>query len=121
MSSGNVRLRARGDEFSMGTGALAALLVPAGVYLFWQQSLPDVTAHDKVYGIAGMLLGLFICSKPARNGIDVLIFERVSLRRVMTGARGFSWLLLNALVMLVGLFVIVVGALRMTIHPETYP
>jgi hypothetical protein len=105
-------------EFSLGSVSLAVLLVPAFVYLVWQQSLPAVTGHDSTYGIAGMLLGLFICSKPARNGIDVLIFERMSVRRAMKGLSGVSWLMLNAVVMLVGLFVIVVGALRMSIHPD---
>jgi hypothetical protein len=107
----------RSDDFNFGSLALAALLVPAGAYLVWQQTLPPVTEHDRWYGIGGMLLGLFICSKPARNGIDVLLFERMSLRRVMKGASGLSWLLLNALVMLVGLFVIIAGALRMSVRP----
>jgi hypothetical protein len=105
-------------EFSLGSASLASLLVPAAVYLVWQQSLPAITNHDSTYGIAGMLLGLFICSKPARNGIDVLIFERVSARRALKGMSGLSWLVLNAAVMLVGLFVIMVGALRMSIHPD---
>jgi len=104
-------------EYRLRSGALAALLVPAGGYLAWQHSLPAITDNDSLYGIAGVLLGLFICSRPARNGIDVLIFERIRLRRVMVGASGFAWLLLNALVMLVGWFVIVVGALRLSSRP----
>lgn len=107
----------RSHDFIPGSVALVALLVPAGAYLAWQQTLPPITEHDRWYGVAGMLLGLFICSKPARNGIDVLLFERVSLRRVMQGVPGLSWLLLNALVMLVGVFVIIAGALRMSIRP----
>ena len=87
-------------------------------YLAWQASLPDVTANDRVYGIAGMLLGLFICSRPARNGIDVLIFERHSLRRAMRGAKGVAWLCLNALVMLAGCLVVVMGAMRMSVKIE---
>jgi hypothetical protein len=104
-------------DYPLRSGSLAALLVPAGAYLAWQSSLPPVTDHDSVYGIFGVLLGLFICSRPARNGIDVLIFERLSLRRVMSGFRGLAWLLLNAIVMFVGWFVIVVGAMRMSVKP----
>jgi hypothetical protein len=105
-------------EYPLRSGSLAALLVPAGIYLAWQSSLPPVTSHDSLYGILGVLLGLFLCSKPARNGIDILIFERLAMRRVMTGFKGLAWLLLNALVMLVGWFVIVAGALRLSIRPE---
>jgi hypothetical protein len=105
-------------EYKLRSGTLAALLLPGGIYLIWQSSLPRVTAHDSIFGIAGVLLGLFICSRPATNAIDVLVFERLTLKRVMSGAKGFAWLLLNALVMLVGWFVIVAGALRISIQPE---
>jgi hypothetical protein len=105
-------------DYKLRSGTLAALLVPGCAYLAWQSSLPPVTEHDSLYGIGGVLLGLFICSRPATNGIDVLIFERLSLRRVMAGASGLAWLLLNAVVMLVGWFVIVAGAIRMSIKNE---
>jgi hypothetical protein len=105
-------------EYDRRSGTLAALLVPAVIYLAWQSTLPQVTEHDAAYGIGGVLLGLFICSRPATNAIDVLIFERLSLRRVLSGVSGLAWLLLNALVMLTGWFVIVVGAVRMSIKPE---
>jgi hypothetical protein len=106
------------QEYQLRSGFLTALLVLAAAYLVWQSSLPEVTEHDRMYGITGMLLGLFICSRPATNAIDVLIFERQSLRRVMRGARGLGWLCLNGLVMFVGCFVVVVGAMRMSIKIE---
>ena len=102
-------------DFEYGSGTLALLLVMAGTYLAGQATLPDSTEYDRVYGIGGMLLGLFICARPAKNAIDVLIFERQALRRVMRGVRGLAWLCLNALVMGVGCFVIIVGALRMSV------
>jgi hypothetical protein len=105
-------------EYKLRSGSLAALLLPGGIYLLWQSSLPQVTGHDAAYGIAGVLLGLFICSRPATNAIDVLVFERLTLKRVMSGTRGLAWLLLNALVMLVGWFVIVAGAVRISSVPE---
>ena len=105
-------------DYEFRSGSLSLLLVVAVGYLFWQASLPDVTPHDRAYGIAGMLLGLFICSRPARNGIDVLIFERRSLRRAMRGAKGVAWLCLNALVMLAGCVVVVMGAMRMSVKIE---
>ena len=105
-------------EYEFRSGSLALLLVAAIAYLVWQASLPEVTANDRIYGIAGMLLGLFVCARPARNGIDVLIFERHSMRHAMRGAKGLAWLCLNAVVMVVGCLVVVMGAMRMTIKIE---
>jgi hypothetical protein len=102
-------------EYEFRSGSLALLLAAAIAYLIWQASLPEVTANDRLYGIAGMLLGLFVCARPARNGIDVLIFERHSLRRAMHGAKGLAWLGLNAIVMVAGCLVVIMGAMRMTI------
>jgi hypothetical protein len=106
------------QDYEFRSGSLSLLLVMAVGYLLWQASLPDVTPNDRAYGIGGMLLGLFICSRPARNGIDVLIFERRSLRRAMRGAKGVAWLCLNALVMLAGCVVVVMGAMRMSVKIE---
>ena len=105
-------------DYEFRSGTLSLLFVLAIAYLLWQASLPDVTPNDRAYGIAGMLLGLFICSRPARNGIDVLIFERHSLRRAMHGAKGLAWLCLNAIVMIAGCFVVVMGAMRMSVKIE---
>jgi hypothetical protein len=105
-------------EYEFRSGSLAFLLMLATAYLLWQASLPDVTANDRIYGIVGMLLGLYVCARPARNGIDVLIYERHSLRRALHGAKGLAWLCLNAIVMAVGCLVVIIGAMRMTIRIE---
>jgi hypothetical protein len=103
------------QEFDFKTRTLCGLLLPALLYLGWQYYRPDVTAGSGTAdGSIGILLGLFICSLPARNGIDVLYFERGMLRRVMTGPEGLAWLLLNGTVMLAGWLVIVVGATLLT-------
>ena len=103
------------EAFDFKTRALFGVLLPALVYLGWQYYRPDVTAGSGTAdGSIGILLGLFICSLPARNGIDVLYFERGMLRRAIGGPEGVAWLLLNGTVMLAGWLVIVVGATLLT-------
>jgi hypothetical protein len=104
------------QDYDLRAGSLAALFGVAVVYLVWQASLTGSTANDRLYGFAGILLGLFICARPATNAIDVLIYERQSWRRVMKGTRGFAWLCLNALVMLAGCVTVIVAVMRATGH-----
>jgi hypothetical protein len=65
---------------------------------------------SSVDGALGVVLGLYICSRPAANGIDLLFFERGGLRIAFSGWSGLEWLMLNAIVMFAGWVVIVVGA-----------
>jgi hypothetical protein len=88
------------------------LLVPAAAYLGWMFYLPMLTGTTLLDGSVGVLLGLYICSHPAANGIDLLFLQRGAFRRVVKDSSGIEWLMLNALVMLVGWMVIVIGAAR---------
>jgi hypothetical protein len=88
------------------------LLVPAVSYLVWVLLFPTFTIGMLFDGSIGVLLGLYICSQPAANGIDVMFMQRGAFRRVVKHSSGVEWLLLNALVMIVGWFVIVLGAAR---------
>ncbi len=96
------------------TVVLVTLLVPAALFVASQYYLVSLTGHDVADGCIGVLLGLYICSHPAANAIDLLFFERSGMRRLVRSRVGVAWLLLNALVMLVGWFVIVIGAARFT-------
>jgi len=102
------------ERFKLNSGILAVLLVPAFGYLAWQYFFPFATAQYRVDGIAGVLTGLYICSYPAANGIDLIFAERGGIKRIFSRRSGFVWLALNALVMVVGWFVIVIGASRFT-------
>jgi hypothetical protein len=88
------------------------LLAPATLYLAWILFFPDVTVSLLFDGSVGVLLGLYICSQPAANGIDLIFQQRGTFRRVMKHSSGVEWLMLNALVMIVGWFVMVLGAAR---------
>jgi hypothetical protein len=89
-----------------------ALMLPAVAYLGWMRYLPMLTGMTLFDGSVGVVLGLYICSHPAANGIDLMFLQRGALRRAATQWSGIEWLALNALVMLVGWVVIVVGAAR---------
>src|SRR5262245_1862851 len=91
---------------------MLALLVPAAAYLGWMEYWPMLTGATLFDGSVGVVLGLYICSHPAANGIDLLFLQRGALRRGTRQWSGIEWLALNALVMVIGWLVIVVGAAR---------
>ena len=92
---------------------LWALLLLALAYSGLLYYLPTLTGSAMLDGSIGVLLGLFICSRPAANAIDMLFFERDVLCQVSSGWAGVGWLALNVLVLLVGWIVIVFGATRL--------
>lgn len=100
------------EAYHPNSSRMWALLVPAAVYLGWMLYWPMVTGTSLFDGSVGVVLGLYICSHPAANGIDLLFLQRGALRRATKEWSGIEWLALNALVMLIGWIVIVVGAAR---------
>ena len=102
------------SRYQQNNGLLLTLLLPAAAYLLWQVLAPTLTQNDLLDGSAGVILGLYICSHPAANGIDLLFYERGRFRRIFSETSGLGWLALNALIMVVGWLVIVFGAARFT-------
>jgi len=98
------------DRGLPGTRRLWALLVPAAAYLTWASYFRAPDVSPLVDGTIGVLLGLYICSHPAANGIDLIFLERGAFRRVTSRWSGVRWLALNGVVMFVGWLVIVAGA-----------
>jgi hypothetical protein len=94
------------------TTRMWVLLVPAAAYLGWVVYLPTLTGMTLLDGSVGVVLGLYICSHPAANGIDLFFLQRGGLERAVSGWGGIGWLMLNALVMFIGWIVIVLGAAR---------
>jgi len=70
--------------------------------------------NDRLIGSIGVLLGLYICAQPAANAVDLLFFQRGAVRQLSKEWSGIGWLALNALVLLVGWLVIVIGTTRLT-------
>jgi hypothetical protein len=93
----------------LGVLILLALLYAATIY-FW----PPLSNAHKVEGSLGILLGLYICSKPAANLLD-LLFDLLSSRFLpVSGLRLVLWLTSNFIMLLVGWFIITLGATRFT-------
>jgi len=99
-----------GDRYLPNTRRLCALLIPAAAYLAWASWFRPLDGSGTVDGTIGVLLGLYICSHPAANGIDLIFLERGAFRRVTSRWSGVRWLALNGVVMFVGWLVIVAGA-----------
>ena len=96
------------------TGALAVLLLPAISYAAYFYFFRTLTGSDTLDGAIGVVMGLYICSRPAANAIDLLFLGRGELRGVTSGWAGAGWLALNVFVLFAGWFDIWIGALRFT-------
>jgi hypothetical protein len=89
--------------------ALGVVIVLAVLYGGWMITQHTITGLPLLDGISGVLLGLFICSRPAANYLD-LLFTR---KRSEAEPSLFGWLILNGLVMFTGWLVITIGATRL--------
>jgi hypothetical protein len=98
----------RGRSYrTLGVVVLLALL-----YGGWTYSQRTITGIPRLDGVIGVLLGLFICSRPAANMLDLLFAERRS-QSSSSEWSSLGWLGLNLLVLLVGWMVITIGATRL--------
>ena len=96
---------------------LWGLILLAMVCSMWFYRVGSLTGNSMLDGSLGVLLGLYICSHPAANAIDLLFFERAAFGRVGSGGSSVRWLALNILTLLMGWIVIVIGTTRFTSRP----
>ena len=90
--------------------ALVLLGIAYSSLLYYQRTL---TGADNVDGIMGVLLGLYICSHPAANVVDMLFFWRGGRRQFSSRRSAVLWLALNILVLFIGWVVIFAGTTRL--------
>ncbi len=98
-------------QHKRNTGALWRLILLAIVYSGVLHYLHTLTGMATLDGIVGLALGLYICAHPAVNAVNMLFFERDTLRRISEGPV-IRWLALNLLVLLAGWMVVFVGLRR---------
>jgi hypothetical protein len=91
------------------TRTLWLLILLAAVFCGLLYFRHGVTGRHMWDGFIGVALGLFICSRPAANAVDLLFAERFKLRQITSGWDGIAWLALNLLVFFVGFAVIMLG------------
>ena len=92
---------------------LWALILLGIVYsslLYYRRTL---TGRPKVDGIIGVLLGLYICSHPVANVLDMFFFGRGTFRQFSSRWSAVFWFALNMIVILIGWFVIFVGTTQL--------
>jgi hypothetical protein len=98
-------------DYRENAGVVAAWTIAAAAYCVVLYEKRSLTGHPLVDGLIGMVLGLYICSYPAGNMIDI-IFYRQNLGRARTsGWIGAGWVLLNVL-SLGAAWVVTFGVLR---------
>jgi hypothetical protein len=91
---------------------LWALILLGTVYGSVLRYRGTITGRDFVDGIIGVLLGLYICSHPAANLVDMLFYSH-GVRRPFSSKRAvLSWLALNMIVLLTGCLSIFIGTTR---------
>ena len=89
------------------------MLALAGLYISLHYFFEILIYSDRVDGLFGMLLGLYICSHPAANVLDILLFMKPEIREgLITSNQGRFWLLLNLLTFLAAWVVVFAGILR---------
>ncbi len=98
------------------TGGVTMLVIAAllsAAYIGAVFLMSSTTILRGAEGIAGVVLGLYVSSLPARHFLELLIYGRAPRRFQPRGALS-AWLAFNAFVLLCGWLVIVVGAVRFT-------
>ncbi len=102
------------QQYKRNTKVLWGLVLLALAYSSAIHYLHALTSMPMLDGGLGVALGLYICSHPAANAIDMLYLERYSLQQIASDRSLAGWLALNLLVLLAGWVVIFFGLTRLT-------
>lgn len=78
------------------------------IFYFW----PLITGNPELDGLLAVSLGLYICSRAAANFLTLILYELGSRRWVSLTRPDITWLGLNALVMVSGLMLVIMGIYR---------
>jgi hypothetical protein len=82
------------------------------IFYLW----PHITGSPEVDGLLAVSLGFYICSRAAANFLTLILYELGSHRWVSLTRPDITWLGLNALVMLSGLMLVIMGVYRFFIR-----
>lgn len=99
----------QGRNISKMFWVLVLLGIAYSSILYYQGTL---TGRNNIDGIIGVVLGLYICSHPAANVVDMLFFRRGARRQFSSRQSAVMWLVLNMIVLLIGWIVIFYGTTR---------
>jgi hypothetical protein len=100
----------RGRSSIVLSGFMLLALVYGGLLL----TLSPFTDEIPIDGAIGVILGLYVCSHPAANVLDLLFSDGGASRQRSSDERGIIWYALNLLVLMAGWFAVWVGLTRFT-------
>ncbi len=92
---------------------LWALALLAVAYAVISHYVTTLTGSIRWDGVIGVLLGLYICSHPAANFLDMILYSGRSTPKFSSLWSALLWLGLNVLVMAAGWFDIFIGATKL--------
>jgi hypothetical protein len=75
---------------------------------------PLLTGEARMDGAIGIVLGLYVCSHPASNVLDLLFSEGGVRRHAPADESGIFWYFLNLLVMIAGWLAVLLGIIQFT-------
>ncbi len=93
---------------------LAAAAGLSAAYFLFTLAVGAVAGLAWWDGVAGVVVGLFVCSIPVRHFLDLLLYARVCGTGFRTRRALSWWVAVNAAVLVTGWLVIVVGMTRFT-------
>src|SRR5262245_35884364 len=99
------------ENYRRKSGILLALIAGAAIYSAWFGTRRIVTGNPTLDGALSVVLGLYICSRPAGNAIDLLFLERGSFH--FSQWNSIRWLALNILTLVMGWIVIHLGTMHL--------
>ena len=91
-------------------GLLWTLIVIVALYAIWVRYGYGLTTMPELEASAGVLLGLFICSRGAANLLDKILFGRILEPLASSKHSEALWLAFNLLILAIGWGVIFIGA-----------
>jgi hypothetical protein len=91
---------------------LWALVLVAVAYAVTFHYTMTLTGSVRMDGVIGVMLGLYICSHPAANFLDLFLFSGRSAPKFASLRSAFLWFAFNVLVMAAGWFDIFIGAMK---------
>ena len=92
---------------------LWALILAAVAYAAIFHYALNLTGSVRMDGVIGIMLGLYICSHPAANFLDLFLFSGRSAPKFESIWSALLWFAFNALVMAAGWFDIFIGATKL--------
>lgn len=98
------------------SGLLITMVLLGIGYATWIHLHQTITGDNLWDAIIGVLLGIYICSRPITNLMDMIYTQNICWQDLMKRA-GVMWLVMNFITTFTGWATIVLGATRM-VRPE---